>query len=127
MSAASPARVAGSPLTRELYRLEIALANRDGTGIDGGLAALIADDFLEIGASGRRWTAAEVRTLLAAGALGPLPSLELEAFEAADVAEDVVLVTYRLGGERPSERSSVWVRRGGRWQVRFHQGTLLPI
>src|SRR5690349_9433451 len=99
MSAASPAGVAASPLTRELYRLETALANRDTTGIDGGLATLIADDFLEIGASGRRWTAPEVRTLLAAAALGPLASLELEAFDVADVAEDVVLVTYRLGGD----------------------------
>jgi hypothetical protein len=127
MSAASPTRVATSPLARELLRLEAALANRDATGIDGGLAALIADDFLEIGASGRRWTAAEVRGLLAAEAVTPLPALELDDFAATEVAEDVVLVTFRLGGERPSERSSIWIRRDGRWQVRFHQGTLLPV
>jgi hypothetical protein len=127
MSAASPARVTASPLARELFRLEAALANRDDTGIDGGLAALIADDFLEIGASGRRWTAAEVRELLAAESLAPLPAVELAAFEAAEIADAVVIVTYRLGGELPSERSTVWVRRDGRWQVRFHQGTLLPV
>jgi hypothetical protein len=57
----------------------------------------------------------------------PLPALELDDFAATEVAEDVVLVTFRLGGERPSERSSIWIRRDGRWQVRFHQGTLLPV
>jgi len=65
MSAASPPGVAAGPLVRELLRLETALANRDAAGIDGGLAALIADDFVEIGASGRRWAADEVRSLVA--------------------------------------------------------------
>ena len=38
---------------KELQRLELALASRDPTGIDGGLTSLIADDFLEFGKSGR--------------------------------------------------------------------------
>jgi hypothetical protein len=124
---AFPSRVAPSPPARELLRLEAALTNRDATGVDGGLAALIADDFLEIGASGRRWSAAEVRGLLATEAVTPLPAEALDEFAATEVAEGVVLVTYRLGGGRPSERSSIWIRRDGRWQVRFPQGTRLPL
>ena len=43
---------------------------------------------------------------------------------AAELGPDVVLLTYRLDGvERPSLRSSVWVRAEGRWVLLFHQGT----
>jgi hypothetical protein len=115
----------GGAVVGELHRLEAALANRDGSDVPEGLAALIADDFVEFGASGRRWTAAEVRALVEAGP-DALPRLALEDFAAAELAPGVVLVTYRLAGERPSQRSSIWVRRGDGWAMRFHQGTLIP-
>ena len=110
----------------ELHRLEAALANRDAGAVSGGLAALIPDDFLEFGASGRQWTSVEVRAMLEAGP-DALPPLPLEDFAVAQLAPDLVLVTYRLAGERPSLRSSIWVRRDGRWVMRFHQGTLAPV
>jgi hypothetical protein len=106
-----------------VLRYETALANRDGSGIDVPLQGLIADDFLEIGASGRRWTAPEIRTLLAGDAL---PAVTLDDFAVTFVGSDVVLATFHIGGARPTERSSVWVRRDGRWTVRFHQGTPSP-
>lgn len=107
-----------------LLRLEAALAAADPAGIEGGLSALIADDFLEFGASGRTWDAALMRETLS-GAV-PGDPVFLDDFEVALLAPDVALATYRLGPPRPSNRSSVWVQRGGRWQVRFHQGTLRP-
>jgi glyoxylase I family protein len=106
-----------------LLRYETALASRDGTAVDGGLERLIAEDFLEIGASGRRWTASQVRTLLAGERL---PPVTLEDFAVTAIASDVVLATFHIGGPRPTERSSIWVRRDGRWTVRFHQGTPAP-
>ncbi|MEI7743056.1 MAG: nuclear transport factor 2 family protein [Chloroflexota bacterium] len=107
-----------------LRRLEAALAAADPAGLDGSLAGLVADDFLEFGASGRAWTADEVREALAGStADGPV---DLEAFEVSMPAPDVALVTCRLGPPRPSNRSSVRVGRDRRWQVRFHQGTLRP-
>jgi hypothetical protein len=60
---------------------------------DGIIAALAADP-------GRGWTATEV--------------------EAREVADGVVLVTYRAAG---SLRSSLWVKGPEDWQVLFHQGT----
>jgi hypothetical protein len=60
---------------------------------DGIIAALAADP-------GRGWTATEV--------------------EASEVADGVVLVTYRAAG---SLRSSLWVKGPEDWQVLFHQGT----
>lgn len=107
-----------------LWRLERALASADPTGVDGGLESLIADGFLEFGASGRTWDKAKMRETLA-GAM-PTPPVDLEDFAAEALADDVALVTYRLGPPRPSNRSSVWIRRNGRWQVRFHQGTREP-
>lgn len=111
-------------LRSTLLHLEAALAATDPAGIDGGLPALLADDFLEFGASGRSWDAATMReTLAGADGTGPVELLE---FEVDELAPGVVLATYRLGEPRPSNRSTIWVRRDGRWQVRFHQGTLRP-
>jgi glyoxylase I family protein len=107
-----------------LLRYETALANRDGAGIDGGLDRLIADDFVEIGASGRRWTATEIRALLAGNPPSPVT---LDDFAVSPIGSDVFLATFRIGGSPPTERSSIWVRREGRWIVRFHQGTPAPV
>jgi ribonuclease HI len=106
-----------------LLGYETALSSRDGTRVDRELGDLIADDFVEIGASGRRWTAGEVRQLLAAE---KLPPVEIDDFAATAIRPDVVLVTYRIAGSRPSQRSSVWVRGEGGWTIRFHQGTPGP-
>ena len=55
--------------------------------------------------------------------------MTIEAFTAAPLSGHVVLVTYRSIARAPGVparhalRSSVWVRRDGRWLIRFHQGT----
>lgn len=36
------------------------------------------------------------------------------------LSDEVALVTYR--GAK-ANRASVWIRRDGQWQMRFHQGT----
>jgi ribonuclease HI len=46
-------------------------------------------------------------------------------FTAPSLDEDVVLLTYRITGSRPTLRSSVWLRTPDGWQMRFNQGTLL--
>lgn len=110
-------------LEAELHRLESALARRDPalTGADPRtLYELIADDFLEFGASGRTWTAADVRQALATE---PARDVPVEDFAVTRLAVGVTLVTYRSSDPRHAKRSSIWVRRGGRWVMRFHQGT----
>ena len=104
---------------KELLRLELALASRDPTGIDGGLMSLIADDFVEFGKSGRVWTAASVRDVLEGTPRGPVA---IEDFDVAELADGVVLTTYVTPGPPPVDRPSIWVRRSGRWMIRFHQG-----
>ncbi len=114
----------------ELLALELALARRDEPAIPGGYEAVLAPDFAEIGASGRRWTRAEILEALHADP--PDPSISIEAFEVADLGPDLILATYDTrviapdGAERRSRRSSTWVRQDDRWQLRFNQGTPIP-
>ncbi len=115
--------VEAADLVELLRALEVALASANPLLGDGRqLAALLADDFAEFGGSGRHWTVDAMRAALADAP--PLDAVELLDFTVSLLAPDVALATYRLGPPRPSNRSSVWVRRDGRWQVRFHQGTL---
>jgi hypothetical protein len=104
----------------ELLRFERALASRDPTGIDGGLTSLIAPDFVEFGQSGRVWTALSVRELLEGHRAD---RVSIENFEIAQLAEGVILATYVTPGPTSVNRSSIWIRREGRWLIRFHQGT----
>jgi ribonuclease HI len=109
---------------QEILALETALARRDLAALPGGPGAVLHEEFLEVGASGRRWTRAETLAILADAA-----EIQVAIDEVAflELASDVVLLTYRLHGpDGPGPatiRSSIWVRTGTRWQVRFHQGT----
>ena len=111
------AGVSDAELREVLLRFEAALAARNPDGIDGGLLSLIADDFVEFGRSGRVWTRDSIRELLEGS---PGPPVPIDRFEVAELGDGVALVTYRAA---LANRSSVWVRRDGRWQLRFHQGT----
>lgn len=86
------------------------------------LDALLADDFTEIGASGRLWTR---ETMLVELPLHPVlgaPAVDEQSATLLD--ERHVLLRYRLhvDGQR-SRRSSLWSVHGGRALLRFHQGT----
>ena len=113
-------------LADQLLAFELALARHDGTAIPGGFPSLIDADFEEFGASGRRWDRAGALALLA---VPPAADVTIEAFVAVPLGDDVVHVTFRTIARaagvpaRHALRSSVWVRRDGRWRLRFHQGT----
>lgn len=91
------------------------------------VSALLADDFLEFGSSGRVWTREETLRLLATESY---PRPEMIDFACRRMAQGVALVTYKTirveaaTGERAEAlRSSLWTEESGTWQVRFHQGT----
>ena len=115
---------------RALLALELALARRDEASIPGGYEAVLAPDFIEIGASGRLWTRAEILAMLHAEP--PNPSITIESIRDRRPragrwsSRRYDAVHDRRGNERRSRRSSIWIRLDGRWQLRFNQGTPSP-
>jgi hypothetical protein len=115
-------------IEEELRRLEEMLLEPEVRRNSELVAALIGDDFVEFGSSGRVFDKAailaelkdEVRTR----------NVILSEFGCRMLAEGIALITYRTtrrheGGAvlGSAWRSSVWVNREGRWQLVFHQGT----
>lgn len=85
------------------------------------VSALLHPDFVEFGASGRFW---DRESVIAALRSDPAVSGDGMDFRAQPLADNVVLLTYRINGEQTSLRSSVWVfELAHGWLLRFHQGT----
>jgi len=91
------------------------------------LDELLADNFLEIGASGRNYNKQDI--------LNELPEqyeikFTLKNFNTIEISPDTILATYQVEKEIPcsnekifSSRSSIWKNKDGNWQMIFHQGT----
>jgi hypothetical protein len=110
-------------LSDELRALELRIA-APAPGARGAVAHLIADDFREIGASGRTYDKARALATLVAAAPA---AIAIEHFATRELGGEHVLVTY--SARTPAGvtlRSSIWARRGGGWQIIFHQGTPVP-
>jgi hypothetical protein len=92
------------------------------------LSKLLADDFREVGASGRIYDKAEVLRTLPSE---PVPeSFVISGFIATELDIYVAMVNYRLevqyasdGLPRRTIRTSIWRLGDGGWQMFFHQGT----
>ena len=111
----------------EVVRREQALLDPALRAEGARVEELLHPDFVEHGASGRTWDRA---SMVAALGEDPAVSGAAEDFRAQALAEDVVLLTYRVTGPHGSLRSSIWVRDPAAadpgWRVRFHQGTRGP-
>jgi hypothetical protein len=107
----------------ELHSLELTLWHPTTRHDRALMEATFAADFHEFGRSGRRYTrqqllAAEPRDFTAT----------LHDFTEHQLSETITLTTYiselhTAGGVERANRSSIWDRASGRWQLRFHQGT----
>lgn len=107
-------------------RLEEDLLRPEFRASREAIAALLADDFLEVGSSGRRYGKREILDVLSRESDF---AASLSGFEARELMPGLVLATYRVTRERSgaaaeeSLRSSLWRLQDGRWQILFHQGT----
>lgn len=111
-------------MTHPLSALEHTLWRTDTRYDRTQMDATFAPDFQEFGRSGRRYTREDL-----------LPNGEAEAIDATlhaltitDLSDTLALVTYLSELRRQTQtewanRSSLWDRTSGRWQLRFHQGT----
>lgn len=107
---------------REVHEAELTLLESDTRRDRARVLDLLHADFIEIGASGRRWTRDEIVDALAAEQIRDAPRTDEWRFR--ELATDIVLVTYRLHTHvGASLRSSVWDTTTGTPKIRFHQGT----
>lgn len=90
------------------------------------LDALLADEFLEFGSSGRAYDKQQILESLPNEI--PVPR-SLAGFKTMTLAPSVILATYHSTYWEPgappaySRRCSIWKLINGRWQMIFHQGT----
>jgi hypothetical protein len=93
------------------------------------LSALIADEFIEIGNSGRFYTKQDVIDILKNESAfeGTITN-----FQIMQLSSKIVLATCRMEETpkvgfqtRISVRSSLWKFTDGKWKIVFHQGTML--
>ena len=89
----------------------------------GRLAELIADDFEEVGKSGRRFSKQDIiRDLQQEQAI----EFSAHSFAFVSLGDDCVLVKYQTTmNNQTANRCSIWVKRNDRWVVLYHQGTLV--
>lgn len=109
----------------ELRRLEERLLELSVRKNPVALRELLAEEFVEIGSSGRQY---DREAIIAALADETSAQIELHDFCANMLSENLVLVIYRTvrrekDAWKEARRSSIWRRREGRWQICFHQGT----
>jgi len=87
------------------------------------LSELLAEDFVEIGASGRRWTRAEVIAELASES-GEPDAVTTSDWTVRELAPGLAMVGFvSTGGGRRVRRTSLYRWESGRWRAFFHQGT----
>ena len=96
------------------------------------LESLIADDYFEVGGSGRIYSRERVIETVVDRYDREEPAVEYEVdeFEVRQIAPHMYLTTYTLsqpdGHEtRVTRRSTIWTASSGEWQVVYHQGTVV--
>jgi ribosomal-protein-serine acetyltransferase len=107
----------------ELERLELSLWRAQTRFDREYMDAILAADFVEFGRSGRVYGRDDVL------AFGPSRiDAHLIGLRVTEIDRDTRLVTYvsevrTADAIELANRSSLWVRSGGSWQLVFHQGT----
>lgn len=92
------------------------------------LEPLLADEFVEFGSSGAVYDKSRVIALLLSEQENKRPRYAtMQSMKLQWLADDVTLLTYlgtKTNGQLArANRSSIWKRIRGRWQMVFHQGT----
>lgn len=114
------------PLLAELRGMEDRFHAASHVATPEDFGRLVAPDFWEIGASGRRYSRAFCLEVLAQRAATPPEAAWVTRdWHVRALGPDHCLLTYTL--EQPGRitlRSTVWRRTAGGWQAVFHQGTV---
>jgi len=116
------------PVLHDLERQEPIFHRPEFAATCADFDQLMAPDYWEIGASGRRYSRSFVLQTLAKQA--PLDAgaanWQTTDFACRQLGPDTYLVTYTLDqASRLTRRSTIWRRNGSNWQILFHQGTMI--
>ena len=102
-------------LKNKLYALEAQLWQSQDN------VPLLAEDFYEIGASGKVYVKTDVSPCDAIA-----PKLAVDNFQLSIITNDVARCSYKLTElNRVTLRTSIWRNHDGKWQMVFHQGTVI--
>jgi hypothetical protein len=104
-----------------IRRLEEALLVPEVRKSAAQIAALLADEFVEIGSSGRIYDKDQIIGQLQQES-GEESLRTVSDFTDRELADGLILVTYRIIETR-TVRSSIWKRTNSEWRMVFHQGT----
>jgi hypothetical protein len=89
---------------------------------------MMAPDFWEVGASGRRYSREYILTELEKRHQHPIvEDWQAEDFHCRELAPGIYLLTYTLLQEkiRKTRRSTIWQQTPEEWKIVFHQGTIV--
>jgi len=90
--------------------------------------SMMAADFWEVGASGRRYSRESILDELERRYAGNYAEGRLDAadFYCRKLAEEIYLLTYTLfQDERKTRRTTIWQHTTTAWKIVFHQGTVV--
>ena len=104
---------------------ELSLLRPDVRSSAQAVEALLDPDFVEVGASGRRWDRPSMVAALGSSEITDPEPIQATEVAGVQLADDLVHVTYvsRRTGGTPVRRSSLWRRTDGTWRLYYHQGT----
>ena len=109
------------PVVALIRRLEEALLVPEVRKSAAQIAALLADEFVEIGSSGRIYDKDQIIGQLQQES-GEESLRTVSDFMAREPADGLILVTYRIIESR-TVRSSIWKKTNSEWRMVFHQET----
>ncbi|MBE1299325.1 MAG: DUF4440 domain-containing protein [Alteromonadaceae bacterium] len=116
-------------MTHVIIEQEQALFANDTRKSRAELERLLHPEFIEIGASGRRFNREQIIAELSQEQ-NENTSIVGQRFAEEGISDNAKLLTYELFVEdieghksQHSRRSSLWVKTSTGWQIKFHQGT----
>jgi hypothetical protein len=119
----SPERV-----SQELAALEPIFHRPESGSSRPDFEAMMADDFFEVGASGKKYPREFVLDALELRLRSPVTEdFAVTDFACRQISKDVYLVTYQLeqAHNRLSRRATLWQKSPAGWKALYHQGTLI--
>ncbi len=89
--------------------------------------SMLAPEFWEVGASGRKYSKTLVLDALQARHTEPVvENFSVTDFAGQEIAPNLYLATYQLDqAGRLSRRATIWRYANPDWQIVYHQGTLI--